>query len=319
MWFIVLIKDGEYILQVMRLITRINVTGAALLFTLSPDISLAGAGGPNLGVPGVSTNTPSLPVGTPGGGIGTIPVNPGAGVIATNAVPGGGVPGGGVPGGGVPGVGVPGVGIPGVGIPGSPNINPNSGIPIGGGGTPVSTNTPPAKVQEIITMEMMQEAIRVFTQESRTIRQEAEEGNTRQQHNLAVLYTLGLGVPLDHQTAFKWFNKAANEGLAESQFNVAIALQGGLGTRKDLVTSYKYYILAAAQGTIPSAAGARDYLAQYLNREQIESGQRMARGFLTALERRRYYERRRELETKRMEAIRKGQDPTTVEPTSPEN
>jgi TPR repeat protein len=174
-------------------------------------------------------------------------------------------------------------------------------------------------VQETITPEMMQEAIRVFTQESRTIRQEAEEGNTRQQHNLAVLYTLGLGVPLDHQTAFKWFNKAANEGLAESQFNVAIALQGGLGTRKDLVTSYKYYILAAAQGTIPPAARARDYLAQYLNREQIESGQRMARGFLTALERRRYYERRRELETKRMEAIRKGQDPTAVGPTGPEN
>ena len=178
----------------------------------------------------------------------------------------------------------------------------------------MSTNTPPAKVQEIITPEMMQEAIRVFIQEARTIRQEAEGGNPRQQHNLAVLYTLGLGVPLDHQTAFKWFNKAANEGVAESQFNVAISLQGGLGTRKDLVTSYKFYILAAAQGTLPNAAGARDHLAQYLNREQVEAGQRMARGFLTSLERRRYYQRRRERETKRMKAIRNGLNPSPIEP-----
>ena len=40
----------------------------------------------------------------------------------------------------------------------------------------------------------------------------------------------------------------------------------------------------------------------------------MARGFLTALERRRYYERRREREVKRMEAIRQGLDPNTIEP-----
>ena len=301
MWFIVCIKDGEYILQVMRIITQINVTGTALLFALCPNIILAGAGsGPIPGVTtntvpsGTSTNSPApttmIPGGIPGG-TGTIPVTPGGGVTATNAVPGG---------------------IPG-GIPGGPAINPSNGLP-SGGGTPVSTNTPPAKVQEIITPEMMQEAIRVFIQEARTIRQEAEGGNPRQQHNLAVLYTLGLGVPLDHQTAFKWFNKAANEGVAESQFNVAISLQGGLGTRKDLVTSYKFYILAAAQGTLPNAAGARDHLAQYLNREQVEAGQRMARGFLTSLERRRYYQRRRERETKRMKAIRNGLNPSPIEP-----
>jgi len=293
----------------MRFTKRTSAMGVSLLCLLTSNFSQAVAGVPAPAVPGVTTNAvpgtganpPStmIPGGIPGGA-GTIPVNPGGAL--TNAVPGG---------------------VPGTGIPGAPPINPATGVPIGGGvpipGTvPVSTNIPQPQIKEIVTPEMMQEAIRVFAREAKAIRQEAESGNTRQQHNLAVLYTLGLGVPLDHQTAFKWFNKAANDGLPESQFNVAIALQGGLGTRKDLVTSYKYYILASAQG-LPNSAGARDHLAQYLNREQIEAGQRMARGFLTALERRRYYERRREREIKRMQAIRNGLDPDAVEPGNSEN
>jgi TPR repeat protein len=177
---------------------------------------------------------------------------------------------------------------------------------------------PQPEIQTIITAEMMQEAMRVFINEAKVIRQEAEAGNTRQQHNVAVLYTLGLGVPLDHKTAFKWFYKAADDGIPESQFNVAIALQGGLGTQKDLVTSYKYYILAASQG-LPNSSDARDHLAQYLNREQIEAGQRMARGFLTKLERKRYYEKRREIESKKMEAIRKGLEPNNIEPPNTDN
>ena len=294
------IKDGEYKLNVMHFIKRTSVLVATVfLLFLYSDSAQAGAGAPiptvpgvaTNAVPGVSTNPPTMIPGGIPGGTGTIPAipNPGAGGASTNIIPG----------------------I----IPGAPNIDPATGnvIGSGGGGATVSTNMPQPKVQEVITPEMMQEAIRVFARESKAIRLEAEAGNSRQQHNLAVLYTLGLGVPLDHQTAFKWFNKAANDGLAESQFNVAISLQGGLGTRKDLVTSYKYYILAASQGLI-GAAPARDHLAQYLNREQIEAGQRMARGFLTALERRRYYERRREREAKRMNAIRQGLDPNTIEP-----
>ena len=188
----------------------------------------------------------------------------------------------------------------------------SGGSTSGGGGTTGTTNSPQPQIQEIVTPEMVQEAMRVFVKESKLIREEAESGNPRQQHNLAVLYTLGLGVPLDHQRAFSWFNKAADEGLAESQFNVAIALQGGLGTRKDMVTSYKYYILSAAQG-LPNAAASRDHLAQYLNREQIEAGQRMARGFVRNLERRRFYEKKKEDETKRMKEILKGKDPNKTE------
>jgi len=273
-------EGGQLKLKVMRFIERNTILGTSIvLFLISIGVK-AGAGNP---VP--TTPSTSIPPGMPGG-IGTIPGTAG---------PGGGT------------------------ITGAPNLDPN-GVPLPGGaggglpggGATGAPNSPQAQIQEIVTPEMIQEAMRVFVKESKHIREQAETGNARQQHNLAVLYTLGLGVPLDHQRAFSWFNKAADEGLAESQFNVAIALQGGLGTRKDMVTSYKYYILSSAQG-LPNAAAARDHLAQYLNREQIEAGQRMARGFLRKLERRRYYEKEKEIKTKRMQEILKGKDPDKTE------
>jgi hypothetical protein len=253
--------------------------------------AIPGTPGATNAVPGMATNTP--PTMVPGaipGGVGTIPAVPGM------------VPGG------VPGM-APTNGIPGGAIPGAPAINPGTGIPIPGvgvpgapGPTPVSTNSPPPQIQEIVTPEMIQEAMRVYLQGARVIREEAENGLTRQQHNLAVLYGLGLGVPLDHQKAFEWYKKAADEGLPESQFNLAIAYQNGMGTNKDLVNAFKYYILASAQGLMiqtapnelprPLASEYRDYLARFLNREQIETSQRMARGFTSNLERRRYYKRR---------------------------
>ena len=203
---------------------------------------------------------------------------------------------------------------PGGGINGSPAIDPTTGLPSlgqGGGGVPQTTNNIPApQVQIIITEEMYEEAKRVFIENAKQIRKDAEAGNERQQHNLGVLYTLGYGVPLDHQKAFSWFNQAATRGLKESQLNVAIALQGGLGAKKDMVVSYKFYILSAAQG-MRDAALARDHLAQYLSRDQIETGQRMARGFMIELERRQSLAKLREIQEERMNAIKQGLPPDT--------
>jgi TPR repeat protein len=139
----------------------------------------------------------------------------------------------------------------------------------------------------------MAEAMRVFQAEAKLIQAEANGKFThnvkldkwdkkirqvRQQHNLAVLYTMGVGVPLDFRSAYKWFKIAADEGLPEAQLNVGIALQSGMGVKKDYVGAYKYYTLAAARG-LPTAAPARDNLAQFLSQFQIRAGQRMAQGF----------------------------------------
>ena len=164
----------------------------------------------------------------------------------------------------------------------------------------------------------MAEAMRVFQAEAKLIQAEANGKFTnnvkldkwdkktrqiRQQHNLAVLYTMGVGVPLDFRSAYKWFKIAADEGLPEAQLNVGIALQSGMGIQKDLVGAYKYYTLAAARG-LPTAAPARDNLAQFLTQFQIRAGQRMAQGFKQRLDaKQRYVLERKQAERELYEAL----------------
>ena len=164
----------------------------------------------------------------------------------------------------------------------------------------------------------MAEAMRVFQAEAKLIQAEANGKFTdnvkldkwdkktrqvRQQHNLAVLYTMGVGVPLDFRSAYKWFKIAADEGLPEAQLNVGIALQSGMGVKKDYVGAYKYYTLAAARG-LPTAAPARDNLAQFLSQFQIRAGQRMAQGFKQRLDaKQRYVLERKQAEGELYEAL----------------
>ena len=296
---------------------------------VAPVPGTAGSGG---SLPGMAV-TPqpggvALPTGLPGG-TGTIPtsptIDPSSGIPTTGA--GGTIPGMGIPGGNIPGAGLPGVGIPGGTTPGG-NL-PGVSVP-GAGGAPTglppggSTSLPPGGVstnqvpQPIINAAIMAEAMRVFQAEAKLIQAEANGKFThnvkldkwgkkirqvRQQHNLAVLYTMGVGVPLDFRSAYKWFKIAADEGLPEAQLNVGIALQSGMGVKKDFVGAYKYYTLAAARG-LPTAAPARDNLAQFLSQFQIRAGQRMAQGFKQRLDaKQRYVLERKQAESELYEAL----------------
>ena len=163
------------------------------------------------------------------------------------------------------------------------------------------------QIQEIVTPEAIQEAMRVYLQGARDIREEAESGMMRQQHNLAVLYGLGLESPLTTKKAFEWYKKAADEGLPESQFNVAIAYQNGMGTRKDLVNAFKYFILASAQGlmiqTAPNELPAISIRISRLPCPLSQPGTNRNRPthapwLHDQLERRRYYKRRQLISTK---------------------
>ena len=206
---------------------------------------------------------------------------------------------------GLPGVTPPGIGLPGGAgpIPTAPTIDPSTGQPIGGtivplpglpGGTlppgGVSTNLPPqvndaallAEAKAVVQATIMlikAEAKGTFADDVNLDKWGKQIRQIRQKHNLGVLHTKGVGVPLDFLSAYKLFKEAADEGLPQSQLNVGIALQSGMGAKKDFVGAYKYYTLAAAQG-LPTAASARDNLAQFLTRFQIQAGQRMANGFM---------------------------------------
>ena len=253
----------------------------------------------------------TLPAGLPGG-VGTIPtINPATGIPVPGV--GGTIPGMGIPGVTIPGTGLPGGNLPGIGVPGTGGTTPGTtpSPPPGG----VSTNQIP---QQIITAAIIAEAMRVFQAEAKLIQAEAngkftddlkldkwdkKTRQTRQQHNLGVLYTRGVGVPLDFRSAFEWFKIAADEGLPEAQLNIGIALQSGMGVKKDFVGAYKYYTLAAARG-LPSAAQARDNLAQFLTQFQIQAGQRMAQGFKQRLDAKlRYISERKQAERELYEAL----------------
>jgi hypothetical protein len=268
---------------------------------ITPVPGAAGGAAPIPGAAGSGNTLPggggaTLPTGLPGG-VGTIPTTP-------TINPATGIP-------------VPGAGgsnpLPGIGVPGSGGTTPGTTVSPPSGG--VSTNQIP---QPIINAAIIAEAMRVFQAEAKLIQAEAngkftdelkldkwdkKTRQTRQQHNLAVLYTRGVGVPLDFQSAFKWFKIAADEGLAEAQLNIGIALQSGMGVKKDFVGAYKYYTLAAARG-LPTAAEARDNLAQFLTQFQIRAGQRMAQGFKQRLDaKHRYISERKQAERELYEAL----------------
>jgi len=50
----------------------------------------------------------------------------------------------------------------------------------------------------------------------------AEQGNTKAQFNLGVMYYQGQGVPKDYKEAARWFRKAAEQGNADAQFNLGL-------------------------------------------------------------------------------------------------
>ena len=76
----------------------------------------------------------------------------------------------------------------------------------------------------------------------------AEQGDATAQHNLAVLYQDGLGVPASAEKALYWYEKAAEQGHADAQNNLAARYATGTGVAKDLAEALKWYRAAAAQG-----------------------------------------------------------------------
>ena len=76
----------------------------------------------------------------------------------------------------------------------------------------------------------------------------AEQGHTRAQFNLGVMYADGEGVPEDDAAAVKWFRKAAEQGHAGALFNLGVMYDDGDGVPEDDAAAAKWYRKAAEQG-----------------------------------------------------------------------
>jgi TPR repeat protein len=76
----------------------------------------------------------------------------------------------------------------------------------------------------------------------------AESGHVEAQLNIAFMYNQGLGVPVDHGVARRWYHRAAEQGLAEAQAQLGVVYSQGLGVAPNYDEAVKWSTKAAEQG-----------------------------------------------------------------------
>ena len=97
---------------------------------------------------------------------------------------------------------------------------------------------------------------------------------------IGVIHAMGLGVPADRGTAFKWYLRAAEQGHAGAQSGVGWYYEVGLGgVEIDLVRAHLWYALSAAGGD-PDAALSLPEVEKKMTRAQIARAQAAARDAL---------------------------------------
>jgi uncharacterized protein len=76
----------------------------------------------------------------------------------------------------------------------------------------------------------------------------AEQGDATAQFNLGVMYAEGQGVPQDDKEAVEWYRRAADQSHAQAQYNLGLwyATKGEAGPQ-DYVNAHMWFNLAAAR------------------------------------------------------------------------
>ncbi len=72
----------------------------------------------------------------------------------------------------------------------------------------------------------------------------ANQGNSKAQYKLGLMYELGLGISKDLNQAFIWYQKSADQDYAKAQYNLGIFYALAKGINKDIEQS-KHWIRKA--------------------------------------------------------------------------
>lgn len=105
-----------------------------------------------------------------------------------------------------------------------------------------------------------------------------EEGNSKAQFNVGLMYRSGRGVAADDQQAAAWYRKAAEQGDVDAQYNLAEIYRNEQSALKDEQTAYFWLLLASAQGH-QNAARNRDFVVRRLSLEARTSAETAARNW----------------------------------------
>ncbi|MBZ0330994.1 sel1 repeat family protein [Halomonas sp. ANAO-440] len=103
----------------------------------------------------------------------------------------------------------------------------------------------------------------------------AKSGDARAQYLLGSIYSNGDGVPQNYETSAYWMEKSSRQGFSSAQVGLAIMYIYGRGVEENFVMAYILLSLSAAQGDT-HARSSRDELLNFLSREQVNEGQRIA-------------------------------------------
>lgn len=76
----------------------------------------------------------------------------------------------------------------------------------------------------------------------------AQQGDPRAQSVLAIMYKYGEGVPLDLNSAFGWYKRAAVQGYPPALYNVGVMLADGKGVTEDKEEAMTWLLQAADAG-----------------------------------------------------------------------
>jgi hypothetical protein len=111
-------------------------------------------------------------------------------------------------------------------------------------------------------------------------RRAADQGDADAQLTIGLIYYEGRGVPQDYSEAGRWYLLAANRGNAVAQYNLGILYARGNGVPRDNVLAHMWFNLAATLFTTSvqrnRAVGNRDAVAREMSPEEIARAQELA-------------------------------------------
>lgn len=115
------------------------------------------------------------------------------------------------------------------------------------------------------------------------LHQFADEGRAIAQYALARLYDEPLRHPPEDNTkAVKWYILAAEQGHSKAQFNLGVMYDNGEGVLEDYVQAYAWYNLSAAQGN-EMASLNKDKLRKLMTRDQVQKAQELSTTLLQSI------------------------------------
>lgn len=96
----------------------------------------------------------------------------------------------------------------------------------------------------------------------------AEEGHTKAENGIGVLYGKGQGRPQDFEEALKWYSRSAEGGYDSAMHNMGLLYQNGQGVEQDYAEAAKWFRMSAEKGHAQAQGRLAGLYARGLGVEQ---------------------------------------------------